>query len=1005
MTRAAPSKDTPRVCNFPAGAPFADWLAAFVLERHGSDPMVLADTVVLLPTRRAVRATQDAFLRARDGRPTLLPQLRALGDVDEEESGLAPYWPAQDSALPPAIAPLERQLILARLVQARGGGMPAGTAMRLGQALAELLDEAAIEECDLDRLETLVPEGLAAHWQEILDFLEIVRTAWPAILAERGQTDPMVRRIAALRRLAAAWTANPPQGPVYAAGSTGSIPATADLLACIARLPRGAVILPGLDRNCPAAEWEAIAQAPTHPQHMLHRLLLRIGLPRTAVRDWFPGDASAPAGLAPASMARAALARTALAPADLTDGWSAAGALPAAAFEGLRRLEAATAGEEAAAIALLMRQSLERPGRTAALVTPDRALAVRVAAALERWGLTVDDSAGQPLSRTPPAGLLRLAAAMVEAELAPVPLLAVLKHPLVRLGRPRAEHLRLTRLLERNVLRGVRPPPGMAGLRTALARSTADADAGLQAWLDDLAAAVALAEAASGATTPAGHLLDAHLALAEALAAEEPDALAAAAAQAPEPAPSPLWAGEAGNALAARLAELRGGIDLLPPMGAGEWSDFLDAVLQGVVVRPAFGLHPRLFIWGPLEARLQAADTMILAGLNEGSWPAAAQEDPWMSRPMRTGFGLPAPERRIGQAAHDFVQAFAAADVVLSRAQKVDGAPSVPSRWLLRLDALLHRDPRWTGAAHGQALAWARALDLPAQVRPAPPPRPCPPVPSRPRHLSVTQVETWIRDPYAIYARFVLGLRPLDALDPDPSAPERGIVVHDVLERFVRETAEDWPADPAGLLERIGRETFGELLEIPYVATFWWPRFRRIAEWFARFEGARRADGIRPLEIETQGSLTLSGPAGPFELTARADRIDLTPQGLEILDYKTGQPPSAEQVASGLSPQLPLEGAIAQAGGFPAAAGKPVAGFTYVRLSGGREAGRALAVGGDDPAALAAAALAGLHRRIARYDRPDTPYLSRPNPQWLKYPGDYDHLARAREWQAGEEGE
>lgn len=999
MDPATPVESLPRVYSFPAGAPFADWLAAFILERHGSDPMALADTVVLLPTRRAVRTLQEAFLRARDGRPTLLPQMHPLGDLDEEESGLLPPWPGPDTALLPAIPPLVRQLLLARLVQARGGGMPAGTAMRLADALAALLDEAATEECDLAGLEALVPEGLADHWQAVLDFLDILRTAWPAILAERGQSDPAARRIGALRRLSAAWTATPPAGPVYAAGSTGSIPATAELLACIARLPQGAVILPGLDRDCTEAEWDAIARAPTHPQHLLRRLLERIGLPRGAVRDWQP--ASLPMAAEPAR-ARAALVRRALAPAELTDSWPEAPAPPDAAFVGLRRLEAATAGEEASAIALLMRETLEVPGRTAALVTPDRGLALRVTAALERWGLAVDDSAGQPLARTPPATLLRLTGAMTAAAAAPVALLAALKHPLVRLGRDRAEHLRLTRRLERRLLRGKRSPPGIAGLRHLLQADATPQDEALAAWLEDLSLACAPAEALRGGVSGAA-LLDAHLALAEALVAEDRAMLEAATAPAPQPLPSALWAGDAGNALAALLAELRGGIDVLPPMDAAEWPDFLDAVLQGAVIRPVFGLHPRLFIWGPLEARLQAADRMILAGLNEGGWPAAAREDPWMSRPMRTGLGLPAPERRVGQAAHDFVQAFAATDLVLSRAQKVDGAPTVPSRWLLRLDALLDGDPRWAMARDHPLVHWVRSMDLPDQVRPAPPPRPCPPVTNRPRRLSVTSIETWIRDPYAIYARFVLGLKPLDPLDPDPTAMERGNAVHNALERFVVETLDAWPTAAEARLEAIGRETFGALLAVPYVASFWWPRFRRIAEWFVAFERARRTAGISPLAIECEGKLVIAGPAGPFELTARADRIDRTPDGLEVLDYKTGQPPTAEQVASGLSPQLPLEAAIAQAGGFPGLPGGPVAGLTYIRLGGGREPGRATGVGGDDPAALAAETLDGLRRRIARFDRADTPYLSRPNPQWLRRPGDYDHLARVREWQAGEE--
>ncbi|MEQ8498027.1 MAG: double-strand break repair protein AddB [Sneathiellaceae bacterium] len=1019
MTSPAPGPTTgpatgsgPKLFSFPAGAPFADWLAAFVLDRHGSDPLALAEVIVLLPTRRAVRALQEAFLRAGEGRPTLLPLMRPLGDLDDEEPGLAPIWPGLATALPPAIGGLERKLILTRLIQARdesrGGGLPAGTALRLADALADLLDEAATEDRDLEGLEALVPAEFAAHWQEVLAFLDILRGAWPAILAERGLVDPAARRSAGLRRLAALWAEAPPQRPIYAAGSTGSIPATADLLACVARLPQGAVILPGLDRDSPDEEWQAIGAAPTHPQFMLHRLLRRLELPRAAVQGWQPAGRD----VAPAAAARAALARRALAPAERTDLWLAAGAPPEAAFDGLQRLEAATAAEEAGAIALLMRQALERPGRTVALVTPDRNLARRVQSALERWDLEVDDSAGRPLAGTPPAVFLRLAAAAMAADLAPIPLLSLLKHPLARLGRERAEHLRLTRQLERAVLRGSRPPPGLAGLRATAERQGLVQDAAMMAWLQDLAVAVAAGAALSPASgrrgTAPARLLDAHLALAEVLAAEDRPALLAAsneeAAGTPPP-PSPIWAGEAGNALAGLLADLRGGIATLGAMLPGEWPDFLDAVLQDGAVRPAFGRHPRLFIWGPLEARLQSADLMILGGLNEGTWPGAAQEDPWMSRPMRTAFGLPSPERRIGQAAHDFVQAFACSEVVLSRANKVEGTPTVPSRWLLRLAALLDRERPWQDAAAGPARAWLQAMDAPAAVTPAPAPRPCPPVAARPRRMSVTRVEDWIRDPYASYARFVLGLEALRELDPDPAASDRGVVVHDALERFIAETMDRWPDDPVALLERIGRESFGDLLDVPHVAVFWWPWFRRVAAWFAAFEAGRRSQGMRPLAVEAKGRMLLESPAGPFELTARADRIDMAPGGPDILDYKTGMPPSAKQVASGLSPQLPLEGAILAAGGFEGLPAAAPAAFTYVRLSGGRESGSSREVADGAAADLAAAALDGLRRRIAIYDRPDTPYLSRPRPEWLNRPGDYDHLARVAEWQGGEDPE
>jgi len=972
----------PAVFTIPSGVAFVDALAAGLLAESRGDPLALTEATVLLPTRRAVRALREAFLRLSGGRPTLLPRLRPLGDVDEEDLAFDPAagagWPAPED-LPPAIPGLRRQLLLTRLVLAgpRHGDITPDQAARLAGELARLLDQVHTERLDFAGLAGLVPDAFADHWRITLDFLKILTEQWPLVLAAEGALDPAERRNRLLEAQARAWAADPPAGPVIAAGSTGSIPATADLLAAVAALPRGRVVLPGLDRDLPAGLWPALP--PSHPQYGLGRLLARLGVAPAVVPDW-PATGITAASPIP----RARLINLALRPAEGLAAWQGAAVEPDAT-ENVWRLDCPGPQEEALSVALVLRQALETPGRTAALVTPDRGLARRVAAEMRRWDLEVDDSAGTPLDQTPPGGFLRLCARLVGEAFAPVPLLAALKHPLAALGRPPGAFRAAVRRLEVAVLRGPRPGPGIDGLRQALAPRHAD----VADLLDDLERAVApFVRRLSGGPVALPDLLRDHVAFAEALAAGTDQDGAAR-----------LWAGEAGEAAAGFVAELVESAGDFNPVAPAAYPALLDTLAEGRVVRPAHGRHPRLHIWGPLEARLQHADVMVLSGLNEGTWPPETSANPWMSRPMQSAFGLPLPERRIGLAAHDFAQAFAAPAVVLTRAERVEGTPTVPSRWLLRLETLLGAGRL---SATGQGWRdWQRALDRPAIIRPRPAPEPRPPVAARPRRLSVTQVETWMRDPYAVYARHVLGLRALDPLDADPGAADYGTIVHDVLDRFLRDhAAGPLPADAAARLIDTGRQVFADHIGRPGVWAFWWPRFLRIAHWFVATEAERRSR-IAATVTEARGELTVDAPAGSFTLTAVADRVDRLRDGtLAIIDYKTGAPPTQKEVTAGFAPQLPLEAAIAAAGGFKDVPAAPVAELDFWRLRGGDPAGEVRRAG-DDPATLAEEALEGLVRLVAAFDFPETAYRARPHPEHAPRYSDYQHLARVKEWAAG----
>jgi len=1009
----------PKVYTIAPERPFLATLVDGLLGMAAGAPMRLARVIVLLPTRRAVRALREAFLRAspkglQPGAPLLLPRVRPIGDLDSDELSLADGTAVGDTlAVPPAIPELRRRLLLTQLVMRWGelrGQLPLlpGQAAALAASLARFLDTVATEGASFARLADLVPQDLAAHWQVVCKFLEILPTRWPQILAAEGALDPAVRRNRLLEHQAAAWRRSPPSDPVIAAGLTGGIPAMTELLSVVAMLDHGAVILPGLDRLADESEWRAIERDEAHPQYLLAHLLGALGVAHTEVRDWPPppcnlteelGDlplfaVAAAKRLTPQTAPlgprfcggddekrarRVRLVGEALRPAATSDAWRRVPRQPGDTFDGVSRLDCASAHQEAVTIALLLRRKLETPGATAALVTPDRELARRVAVELRRWGIEIDDSAGLPLNRTPPGVFLRLVLELAESRLAPVPLLAALKHPFAAGGLDPAVFRRRARRLERAIL-GPRPAPGIAGLKAALRNE----DTALHRFVDRLGACLGrLPDLLDMRAVPLARLVIPHIEAAERLAAS-----------ATEAGSSRLWAGEAGESAARLCHELIEAARDFPTVSGHDYPALFEALSAGMVVRPAFGRHPRLAIWGLVEARLQQADLLVLGGLNEGSWPGSAEHDPWMSRQMRRDFRIAVPERSVGIAAHDFAQAFGAPEVVLTRAARQDGVPTVPSRWLLRLDTVL----RAAGLDHAlrpdeSLKAAVERIDAPGQYRPLPSPEPRPPLIARPRRLSVTQIETWLRDPYAIYARHILKIEPLDELDADPNRADLGMAIHATLDEFVHRYPRELPARAETELLAIGRAHFGALLSRPGAWAFWWPRFARIVDWLVTVERAYRFEILESLS-ECEGSLTLPARGGPFTLTGKADRIDrLVAGGFRLVDYKTGSLPQKKEVKGGFAPQLPLEGAILRDGSFGEVTGTPVA-LEYWRLSGGVPAGQRWSIADDDPDKLIQCVLDRVRSLIDRFDDPATPYLAEPMPQWAPRFSDYRHLER-----------
>jgi ATP-dependent helicase/nuclease subunit B len=1024
---------TPRVFTIPASAPFLPTLIdALTSGQLGfavrEDPLALATTTLYLPTQRACRLMRAAFLERMRGGAAILPRIVAIGDIDEDEIAFAEVAAGDIAAealgLPGSLGGLERRLLLAQLITKwaaapelhgeSGAPLIAQTpaaACALADDLARLIDDMTTRGVSWDRLDSLVPGEFDHFWQLTLRFLQLARESWPRILKERDRIEPMERRNK-LIKAEAARLMHKRDGPVVVAGSTGSIPATAELIAVIARLPHGAVVLPGLDTDLDEESWRLIAgdetkkvaPAPGHPQFAMQALLARMAISRDAIKS-----------LASAS-GRERLVSEAMRPAATTEMWRQSAADPAfaahadASLHALTMIEAANPEEEALSIAIALREA-EHDGKSAALVTPDRALGRRVLAALARWNIAAEDSGGDALAETPAGVFSRLAAETALGGLAPVTLLALLKHPMMRLGGN--DRKRAVAALEAAVLRGPRPRSGSRNLAHALARIRTEiakywrkekvdlhpSDPRLALGESELAAATDLVAQLTDALRPLEDVAQESRPLSD-LAARHRAVVAALSRQAGG---EIALTGPDGSKLAEALDELatsQAAADLLV-----DPSDYVElftaAIAERIVRRPARS-DVRVRVLGPLEARLTESDRVVLGGLAEGRWPPESHSDAWLSRPMRLALGLDLPERRIGLSAHDFAQMLGAREVILSYAGKIAGAPTVPSRFIQRLAAVAGE--RWQAVrARGNVyLSWARALDRPeTPPRPAPQPAPKPPRAARPKSLSVTEIEHWLRDPYTIYAKHILRLAPLDPVDVAPGASERGTVIHSAVGEFTQRYAESLSSDPVRDLIALGRKHFAGLEDFPEARAFWWPRFERIARWFAEWE-ARRRSALSALFAEIRGEIDIALADGAFRLRGIADRVERRADGrYVILDYKTGAARTEKQVRSGLAPQLTLEAAILRKGGFKTIPpGACVAEIVYVLLKGGLPAARYEPIAFKDgtPDSQADRALAKLAELARRFDNDDIPYRSLVHPMWTTHYGDYDHLARVKEW-------
>lgn len=980
------ARDKPSIYSIAAHRGFADALVAGLIPRYREEHFGLARLTLLLPSRRTMRTVTEAFVRASGG-GLLLPRMAVVGDLDIDETLgplLDPIGAGADVL--PACDPAFRLLRIAQFLQQELGDQAPGEAglLRQARSVVRSMDKLAVEDVAPSRLVEIDLGDLARHWEESLYTFARVQARWSFELEARGEVDPPVRRNRLLDHAAKRWREAPPPHPVVAAGVTSASPAIARLLRSMADLDNGSVILPDLDlamsddvwdmlgsAGAPVGEGEpafARGDAVTHPQYHLKLLLNRMGIARGEVQPWHRS------GMSPARPERSRAISNLFLPPEASAVWAE---LPSdeRRLSGVRLMAVRHPEEEAQAIAVLVREALEVPERRVALITPDRALAARVLALLARWSIEADDTAGRPLPQTPAGRLLLLLAEVLAEHAAPVPLVALLSHPLVRSGDLRAAWLERVRELDL-ALRGPRPGPGLAAVRSRVRdEGVVKAHPGLPRWwesAEDLLVPLFLRE---GAATLGEWL---------ALLAEVGEALCGEA----------LWSRPDGRALAQFVEQWSlAAADARLLVDPAELPALLRDALDEVAVRPPWGGHPRLAVYGLLEARMSRADLVICGGMIEGVWPGASAADPLLAPPVLRALGIPGADFRIGLAAHDLAAALGAPEVVLSHAARDTDGPAIPSRFLLRIRAMLG------GNVHEErdAVARALALDDAPQASPYPRPMPTPSAEQRRVSIAVTALDRLRGDPYQFYASSILNLKTLDPLDSDPTPAWRGMAVHEILQLWHEAGA------PPGELIPLAERKLAEMSAHPFMSALWRPRLLSALAWIEAEVDREIGEGREPALWEKWGEILVEG----IRVFGRADRIDRLADGsLAVVDYKTGIPPSAKMVREGFSLQLGLIGLIAREGGFEGLAGDPAA-FEYWSLSRNRDGGFGYVASPvktpNNRAELKAEDFVPetkryLHEAIARWILGSEPFVARLNPDLPGYT-DYDQLMRLDEWQ------
>ncbi|GGY37325.1 double-strand break repair protein AddB [Parvularcula lutaonensis] len=1003
----------PHVYAMAPGRPFFDDLVGALLSDYAGKLDALTAIEIFVPSRRAVRSLKEAFAAQAPSGVILLPRITAVADLSEDDT-LTASLERVDRAVKDAPSAAIKRLKLAGIYRdaLAEAGEPISWvgALRGASELGKTSDQLTEYGIDAGRLAKLRDEpaiaGSAEHWQANARLLSLVTEAWPAWLAEQDLMDQRERRALLLSALCDRLEDQSDAELILAAGFLGTSPSSEDFLRRVARLPNGAVILPALDMHMPDDAWEEI-RAPD-PQSAYRSLLKDgFGVPRSHVRPVPPKGTDE-------GEARRRLLSLALMPAKSTSGWAEAFAAfrddPSAsgARDGLEVAVAKTMEEEADFIALTLRAQLEKPGKTAFLVTADRGLARRVAAKLAGWGIDIDDSGGAPIAGSYRATFLRLIATLMAEPSDPVVLAGLVQHQLFGLGMDAQERRPLVQALDL-FLRGRAPRKGWDGLFQSLHDAWRPFMPQKRDEAEELTARIegflrrlrdVFEKPVEQAGTSVGALLDAHLEIARTLAAT-PD----------ENGEERLFRFEDGEVLEPHLAQLRGRPELLGEVPLKDYPELFTALLQGPAFRPPGGQHPRLAIYGILEARLQTADLVVVGGLQEGVWPGDAAVDPFLSRSIRKALGMPSPDAEIGRVAHDFLDFAAQPQVLLTRSERAGRSPARASRLMIRLESFLAKlEPERSYDAAPRLRAWRQArygADGPAV--PAPRPRPAPPADERPPRLSVSAVATWLRDPYAIYAGHVLGLKPLRAYNEAFGARDRGDILHKLLEKYA-----DWAKEDDGLsIEERLRTMLPDVLDeydMPEAQRVLNDRFlhQAIAN-FAVFEREAQRRG-KIIAVEERGEMEVPARERRILVHGRADRIDQTTEGLaHVIDYKLG---GAATIAEGaaFSPQLFLLAMMLRDGGFAKLGAIEPGQVSFIKLTG-RDSREVEKIWHPSTTTTRRHSLGDqlkddlegfeekFHAWLDRSYSDETPMTSQLHPYRSDIAGDFDDLARRAEWE------
>jgi len=1027
------------VCTIP---PACDFLATLVdalytgmlvpgFQPKANDAFALLDCTIYVPNRRAARGLANAFMDRSGDSAILLPAIRTLGDVDDDEFGLGQTGRDVLEMVQP-ISDMERHLVLSRFVERwlerisdetrtlyanEDIHVPASQAdaIRLAEDLTTLMDQVALEEIDWRAVNDIVPMEHAKWWELTGTFLQIIMTAWPDFLEEKGRTDPALHRAKLLSRRVEALRTEPPRGPVIIAGSTGSVPSTRRLLQQVASMEQGAIVLPGVDLTRDKSEWRAILHRPdlarplseSHPQYGLAVLLIFLGVEPEHLRQLGEWDRSIGE--------RARLVAEAMTPSDMTPNWfeklkGVSQEQRTQAFANVSVMETKNERVEATAIAIALREVLNEPSKTAALVTSDRKLARRVSNELMRFGIQVDDTAGAPLASTQAATLVRQLVSFTCGDGGPLILAALVRNKLCTCSLEPEQAENAANAFEHLALRGIVNPPGPGDfhawlehrLDSLINRPRTHKPAVFRRMKDtERNSLLVLARTLDDALLPLKSLHEHKEALPMVRFVEVLETACDLLTRNAHGGSSLSSANGTGG-LQAFFEELKTQAAAHYSIQSGSFAPVFEALLEGRTARDVRKVHPRLHIYGPLEVRLIHQDRVILAGMNEGTWPGAQRNDAFLNRTMREAIGMDSPERRIGLSAHDFQQLMGRHEVILTRSSKVDRAPSVASRWLQRMEAVLGescwKEMRLRGERYARL---AMLLDRPDRdMGLCQAPAPTPPVDHRPSELSVSDVEDWIRDPYKLYAKRILDLNPLAPLTRQADSALQGTVYHGIMDEYIKREfhlLED-ENERINALKDLATTLIGNENLDPDVERKWCLRFHTVVEEYCRWESDKPSKHVY---TETGGEAYYGDTN--FTVSARADRLDLTSENtVRIQDYKTSKNP-AKKEAKTISPQLLLEGSIALRGGFPHLPNNvQVEDLRFLRMlkDGAFHSESLLDKANPDPTDVIKQAEHRLEGLIAAYEEPTQPYHSRRAPG---YSSPYDHLARVAEWSYGEE--